>query len=740
MSQPAVRLPDVTRRANDTARALTIGLRSWRLYPPDHPALTAAVERLVRVIADSTRDGPLMLLVTPKTLLVDGAELDTSDPVVAECARVLHDLDILQLSFVSPAPDPVIRRLLGSLSTERTERRKRGGPAAIWAEHGDVSIVVEQIDYQELLEREAEPGPARRDQMWQSIVRSIVAGRRTFTEAEQARLLEIAHDVMAVGELTDECRQAYCSSDGSPLLTTQAATVLAVYRHLAATVRLLEPERAEAVMHNFALATSSLEPALALEVLQAETSDELQPITAALKQAFDDQQIALLLARALAKSGGATTRLAQMLDTLAPDEERRNRVIKMADRLLSERDFGATRPLVDIRSSLEELLLKYDETPYVSAAYRQSIDGAAERAAELAARDLPPEHAEWIDTLRHENVRQLSGQLLIDLQKLETDRGRAAGLAADMAAFAEDVLIAGAYAEARHMIAALRAALSVPDPVAVEALHEAIDRVARSEALHETIGVLGEVESRDIAVIRELCGHLGAATAPALLRGITQQGGRQTERAVAILVSLGAPAITNIGHGLDERPWWAQRVLAEVLGRIGTAAAVPPLQGLLRKADSRVLPAVLTALSGIDDPSAARAIHTVLRTVSGTARATVVETLVALRDARVVPMLGRIIDESDVLGRDFDLVLQAFDAIVSFRDERAVRPIAAAARKRRLLIAPRRTRRLRTQAVQALTTIGTVNATREVQAMQRDGDWHLRRLVRRTLRHRGGVA
>ena len=168
----------------------------------------------------------------------------------------------------APPPDTAVRSLLSTLTSIARERRTRGGPAAIWEDEGHPAIVVEQIDYQELLEREADEGPARRDVLWHSIVRSIIAGRRTFTEAEQQRLLEISRDAWAIGELADDCRSAYCGPDGSPLLTTQAATVMAVYRHIAATVGVLEPERAKEVMGNFALATSALEPALAMEVLR----------------------------------------------------------------------------------------------------------------------------------------------------------------------------------------------------------------------------------------------------------------------------------------------------------------------------------------------------------------------------------------------------------------------------------------------------------------------------------------
>ena len=155
--------------------------------------------------------GPVMLAVTPLTLMVDGAPLDANDVIVSRVRapppRCRHPPAVLCRRRPRTT---AVRSLLSTLNLDRRERRTRGGPTAIWEEEGHPAIVVEQIDYQELLEREADEGPARRDVLWHSIVRSIIAGRRTFTEAEQQRLLEISRDAWAVGELADDCRSAYC--------------------------------------------------------------------------------------------------------------------------------------------------------------------------------------------------------------------------------------------------------------------------------------------------------------------------------------------------------------------------------------------------------------------------------------------------------------------------------------------------------------------------------------------------
>ncbi len=378
MAQRAASPADLARNAVNLARALTLALRSWGFYPPEHPAVVAAVERLTVAAAEAARGGLMQLAVTPHQLLLDGVPLESSELAVVECAELLHDRDILQISILIAPPDAVIRSLLNVLALDRATRRSRGGPAAIWADEDQNAILLEQLDYQEILERELDEGPARRDSTWKAIVRSIIMGRSTFTAGEQQRLLDISRDVGAIGELAKDSREPFTTPDGSPLVTTQAATLLAVYRHIAKTVAALEPERVQDVIDSLALAASHLDPSTALELmLQEESAGEGVPIVGALKQAFDDQQVAMLLARAMSAPGHPTHRLAKVLDTLAPDLERKRRVLTLAKRLISERDFGSRRPIDDIRQSLDELLLKYDESTYVSTDYRQSMDSAA---------------------------------------------------------------------------------------------------------------------------------------------------------------------------------------------------------------------------------------------------------------------------------------------------------------------------------------------------------------------------
>src|SRR5262249_21914260 len=147
---------------------------NWSLYPPEHPAIAQSFERLADAIRAAAQGAIFSIGVTPHTLLVEGIEADRAQPAIAETAALLHDRDILRLTFVGDPPVDALRTLLRILTIDAAERRSRGGPAQMWAAEGHTSIAIEQVDYLKVLEREQGdvPEPARRDDVWRSIVLS----------------------------------------------------------------------------------------------------------------------------------------------------------------------------------------------------------------------------------------------------------------------------------------------------------------------------------------------------------------------------------------------------------------------------------------------------------------------------------------------------------------------------------------------------------------------------------------
>lgn len=731
--------PEVSRSVSALARTLVASARSWALYPPDHPAVRGSLDRLRSSIAETTHGQIFAFGVTPDTLLVAGIAVGGRDAgAIAEAARWLHDRDILQLTFAGEVTVPALQRLLGMLSEDSRVIRQRGGPEKVWAEEGDPAIAVQQIDFSHVLEDRDVTNPVRRkDDLWRSIIRGILDRKKPTDEAAQARLLEIAGDVMAIGELANDVIAPHHTMDGSPMLTSQAAAVVAAYHHLVGIVDVLSPERRQEVMQNLATATANLNPHVVMQMLTGGPGEGGGgaggdtgggAVVTGIIEAMNDDRVAQLLATTLAIEGQASERLATVFNTIATDDDRRTRVLSLTRRLLSETDFGRQDAFQSLWSSMEELLLTYNEKPFVSASYRSGLDQVGGRAEQMAS-DVPADLVEMMDSLGQDNVRRLSVRLLIDLLTIEKDPARAPELARDVAALTQDLLLAGDYESTLAVVTALQTQAGDPGAVSHQSSRVALDGVVGTAPFVETAEILGEMADAEAALFADICGRIGVASTDALKAHLEPEAATPGRtRATAIIRQFGARAVGRLSSVVGSARWAAQRNAAELMGEIGAAEAVPLLQPLLRSQDARVTTAAVRALSSINDPAAARAVHTVLRAATGEQRRAVVDALVALRDARVVPVLVRIVEESDPFSADHAIVLDALDALSRVGDDQAV-PVLTTLMRRKKLFARKKTRALKEQSLAALRAIKTPAADRAIEDAATSGDRLLRRLA-----------
>jgi hypothetical protein len=714
------------------ARTLVSAARHWTLYPEQHPAVRASFDRLAHTIQEVTNDEVFSIGITPDSLMIESFPVP-SNPQIVEAARLLHDRDLIRLTFSGNVPAEAISKLLHMLALDREALRQRGGPEGLWREEGHSSISLEQIDFAQVLEDKEEHSERVHDDLWKSIVQSIVSGQKTMDEMAQLRLLAIAGDPLQIGELAMAVMAPKCTADGAPMITTQAATVLAAFRHLASLAS-VKADQSDAVMRNLATAAASLDPHVVLEILQSDDNpgDAVQ-VVQGLSGAFDDMKVAQLLATALSADGHATGRLAEVFDTIAPDPERKKRVLTMTRTLLSESTFGQTKQFKAIWSSMEELLIAYNDEPFVSKQYRSQLDGATARGEAMALKDLPEEMSEWADSLGQQSVRKLSVVLIIDLLRLERQAERAAEIADDMTGLAEDLLMAGDYSDARDVAKALADTAVDTKFIAPGACREALARLATSAAMHESVAMIGDFDDESLGIFADICRLVGVAVVEVL--GMTLRLQERTAarvRAADIIVGFGAPAVSRLAAYIDEERGFVQCNVAELLGRIGAPDAVPLLQPLLRRSDTKVVRAAVTAMASINDPAAARAIHTVLRAVTGEQRRAVIDALVAERDTRVVPMLIRILDESEPLGKDHSVVLDTLAALKVVHTDSAVRPIARVAGRTRWF-AFSKNRALKQTAVETLASIGTEESRKALTKAAQEGDRVLRSLAKTKL-------
>jgi hypothetical protein len=737
MSQVSQLSPELARGLLQLSRAILAATRNWTLYPPEHPAVAQAIARLADALKTASGGQMLAIGVTPDTLIVEGAQADPHQTAFADAAALLHDRDILQLTIMGNVPAGALPLLMKILALDAVERRARGGPAQLWQAEGDPSIHIEQIDYKKVLEREEgadqQQDRRARDDLWRSIVASIVGGQKVaFDERAQERLLAIAGSPADIADLAVSVMAPKCAPDGSPMITSQAATVLAAFRHLSGIVKVMAPERMPEVMTNLAAAAAQLDPHVVMQMMRHEDEPDAEvAVVAGVAAAFDDVKVAQLLATALALDGQATDRLATIFNTIAPDEQRKRRVLTLTRDMLSETDFGRTGQFQVLWTSMEELLISYNDKPFVSETYRNALDNVGGRAERMAAVDLPPELDGWVETLGQENVRTLSVTLLIDLLTLEREEGRASAIAQDMEALTEDLMMSGAYADGRRVVHAIqtRATASGPEAMGRDACRAALDRLGESLAMRETAALAGDLDESDWSVVQAIAQLVGPPAAESLKPvAASEHETKGSRRAEAVLVGFGGAVVSRLATLVGDSRWFAQLAGARILGTIATPEAVPLLQPLLRKSDPRVAREAIAALGNIPDPSAARAIQTVMRSATGELRRALVDALVADKDPRVVPMLVRIVDESDAMGKDHDVVLDALGALGAVGHDDAI-PALVTMAKRTGWFGRRKRRALKGRAVTSLRRLASPKAAAAIEDAAANGDRLLKKII-----------
>src|SRR5581483_7599838 len=131
MAQASQLSPELSRGLLQLARALVVAARTWTLYPTEHPTVGSSVKRLAEAIQQSSLGALFSIGVTPETLMIEATPADPSQAGIAEAAALLHDRDLLRLTFIGDVPTDALHAFLRVLSLEPAERRARGGPAQI---------------------------------------------------------------------------------------------------------------------------------------------------------------------------------------------------------------------------------------------------------------------------------------------------------------------------------------------------------------------------------------------------------------------------------------------------------------------------------------------------------------------------------------------------------------------------------------------------------------------------------
>jgi hypothetical protein len=733
---------NVSRDVTAFARALVTAARALQMYSAGHPNARAAAEQCRSTLEVLAAHEQLVIGVTPQALLVNGSALP-GDARVREACAMLNEKDVIRLRLTAPPLTQDVSDFLHLLATDADDLRQHGGPAVVWKASGRPWLQLDQIDYDRLLtsaalgavvtaarpegSATAHAGVARDDEIWSSLVRAMAHGHAPIDTRAERRLMDIAHSAEAIAALAADAADAQTGT-GSVLEATRAAAVLTTYQRLATFVELQAPGDTDLVVNNIATASGKTDPALFMRaVSEAAESGVGVDVVAAVGARFTDQEASQLLAASMAVEGKASSRMAAALTTLVPDEERRDRVLRLArQRTVADRP-ADSGDLAAAWAALDCLLAGPADADYVSRLYGETLEYAEARSNRLRL-DAPQKLDQWTRSISFESVRALSTTLLLDLFGLEQDPDGARDTARDLAFLAEDLLQASDLDDAARVVHALHEA-SNGEGTRADAARTALGLVRHSAAVAEAAAAIGEFDDDQFDAFARICRQLGPELSVMLVSVLgASTDDVATDRLRSLVADFGQLAVDAAAAAADAAGSESAMVYIRLIRQLGGSRAVAALQSFARSPKAGLAALAVGELLVSEDPAAWKALHGLVTVGDESTRMAAIDITAASRHPKAGALLALALGDLEPLDRDWTLCRHVLQGLHATGARDAVSALAGAMRAMSWR-AWRRALRVKREAVALLARANTPDAHAALDAAARDGDFFLRRLA-----------
>ncbi len=725
--------PEVATRLADLARSLKAAARAVGLYPPTHPAIRAATDRLLQAAREG---GALAITVLPDTLLVDGRAVARPELAITEMAALLHEHLVGELRVDPQAAATEWQTLLQLLARSVEDIRAAGGIARALTTAGAHHLQVREIDYAEVLRERAGGGGAS----WAAIVDNCLDGAEfDLDERTLSAILEAAGDAAQFSAMLDEL-QARARSAGQGI-SAQAAALLRMLRGLA-TLADAEAQGGDRLLDHVADATARLSPELMLALVSQARHAGAGPaadVAARIVGRISDAAVARFVAQAVATEHGATERLAQAFQALVPEPPRRDAVLEAARTAVGQTPLGQDPAFDDTwAATTRTLLTTYSDARYVSDAYARELSEARTQAVDVErVSDDPPERiGAWLATIAEASVQQLDQALLLDLLRIETAPDRWRDVADIVAAHVEQLTLGGAFGRATTFVEAI-AREAGPDG------HDQrrgpagalLDRLAAGPLMRHVVLYLRKAEDADVAAIAHVCHLLGTATVRPLAEALAaEEGGRSLRRLRELLIGFGASGRQAVEQ-LKQSPNPAvRRTAVDLLRAFGGREALPDLAALLEDSELQVQREAIRAIIQIGTEEAFQVLERALSSRTSRSRDMILQSVGSLRDERAAALFCYVLRHTDYRGSLQPVHLAIIEALGGVSD--AGRDAMDALREvlhRGQWWAPGRTATFRRAAAIALRRIGTPAAVAVLEEAAAGGSRRVRAHARAEL-------
>jgi len=709
-------------------KELSLTIKTRGIYPSDHPAIKASVERLYVTMEGLLEASPeFKLEIAQKNLLVDGQFLDKTNEIFRDFALQFHRRGVASVTFRKGLSTEELRMFLEVASTEPKVLQKSGGFLRLCQEKKISHIDIVEIDYQKVLgvgEEIGEVAEERKvrsdEEIWADLIRSLdLYSGLKLGEVEHNFLLHLEEEPDKMAAYLE--RVAWKSSLGRSDLGGVAVrkTINNIGNYIFKNL----PQEKEVHRKKLAEVVSRLDPKLRIQLIDAEIDIETGQIDVVTEIIPDlsNSVIVEMMTLAVSGEGRVTERLVKLFHKIVPEEERKKEIIPLFGDSLA--DMSGKEDSLYMRRLIENLFLSKHTEDFISEMYRKALKELNEQIASISG------IKEYTDSLNERKIEEQASTVLMDLIRLETESSDYVEIAKNLGKAGMDFLLTGRYEKAKEIIEVLIEEAG-PEKGRTDdernACKEALEKLRDIGIVYDLVAALRDWGREKYETIRFILLQMGEIAVVPLLEAL----GKETDsslrkKIISVIVGLGERAIPEIVRRFSDRNWYVVRNMVRILREIGTEKAMRYLNTPLKHEDPRVRKEVVYALSSIGGKEALRLISLMTDDPDGEVRRGAIRYLGVMRDKGTVPLLVKLIAQRNPFGRNNSLIISGIEALGEIGAEEAVPGLVRLLRKS-TIFARRRNDEVRIATATALEKIGNEQA---MDALVR-GTRYRRKIVR----------